>query len=265
MPRIRYSDLLPKNKFDFLSPPKNVDSVFESRSTLFCPASLDAIHALFAPLHYERGYAYPLIVWLHGPGSDERQLRKIMPLVSMRNYVAVAPRGVCMKEAGDDKKEVYGWPHDNEQIPRMEQHIFDAIEVASRKFHICKQRIFLAGFDCGGTMAFRVALNHPQHFAGIISICGAFPVGRTPLANLCLARKLPILLCVGRHSARYPAETVCENLRLIHTAGMSATLRQYPCGHEIIPQMLGDVDRWIIEEITSPNAESRLDSSLCPE
>src|SRR5688500_15821791 len=57
-------------------------------------------HTLFAPLHYEPNYAYPLVVWLHGPGDDERQLQRVMPLVSMRNYVAAAPRGVCRPQAG---------------------------------------------------------------------------------------------------------------------------------------------------------------------
>jgi phospholipase/carboxylesterase len=246
MARIRHSDSIPKINF--------VEPAFDIQAALFCPASQDTIHALFAPLHYERGYAYPLIVWLHGPGSDERQLRRIMPLVSARNYVAVAPRGVCMKEVGGDEKEGYGWPHTYEQVPQIEQHIFDAIEAASHKYHISSQRIFLAGFDCGGTMAFRVALSHPQHFAGIISLCGALPIGRTPLANLNLARKLPIFLSVGRHSNRYPASEVCENLRLMHTAGMSVTLRQYPCGHELMTQMLLDIDRWIIEQITSTDS-----------
>jgi len=41
-------------------------------------------------------------------------------------------------------------------------------------------------------------------------------------------------------------------LRLLHTAGIFVTLRQYPCGQEISPQMLADVDRWIIEQITHP-------------
>ena len=246
MSRIRHSDPIPKINF--------VEPAFEIQSALFCPASQDTIHAFFAPLHYERGYAYPLIVWLHGPGSDERQLRRIMPLVSTRNYVAVAPRGVCMKEVGGDQQEGYGWPHTYEQVPQVEQHIFDAIQAASHKYNISSQRIFLAGFDCGGTMAFRVALSHPQHFAGILSLCGALPIGRTPLANLTLARKLPIFLSVGRHSSRYPASAVCENLRLMHTAGMSVTLRQYPCGHELMTQMLADIDRWIIEQITSADS-----------
>ena len=51
-------------------------------------------HALFVPMHYEPNYAYPLLVWLHGPGDDERQLQRVMPLISLRNYMAVGPRGV---------------------------------------------------------------------------------------------------------------------------------------------------------------------------
>src|SRR5262249_14671671 len=48
---------------------------------------------LLVPQHYERNYAYPLLVWLHDAGGDERELKKIMPLVSLRNYVSLAVRG----------------------------------------------------------------------------------------------------------------------------------------------------------------------------
>jgi phospholipase/carboxylesterase len=108
------------------------------------------------------------------------------------------------------------------------------------------------GFDHGGTMAMRIAMNHPSHFAGVISLCGSFPAGRTPFGNLIAARRLGVFLAAGRFSLEYPAEQVCEDLRLLHTAGMSITLRQYPCGHELMPQMLTDVDRWIIEQIAPP-------------
>ncbi len=44
----------------------------------------------------------------------------------------------------------------------------------------------------------------------------------------------------------------CDNLRLLHTAGISVVLRQYPCSQELIPRMLGDVDRWVMEQTTAP-------------
>ncbi|HUT12716.1 MAG TPA: alpha/beta hydrolase-fold protein [Thermoguttaceae bacterium] len=228
------------------------DSTLHIQSALFSPSSFDTTCALFAPLHYEAGYAYPLIVWLHGRGDDERQLMRVMPLVSTRNYVAVAPRGFYVEAAEDSETSGYGWEQSEEAIERAEQQVFDSITVAQRKLHVSRRRVFLAGFDCGGTMAFRLALRHPRHFSGVLSLCGSFPGGYAPLGHLVEARQLQVFLAVGRDSRDYPPQKVCEDLRLFHAAGFSTTLRQYPCDHQLSPQMLSDVDRWIIEQITCP-------------
>jgi phospholipase/carboxylesterase len=231
-----------------------VSPTFEIQSGLFSTSAKDTVHTVFAPLHYEQGYAYPLLVWLHGPGNDERQLTRIMPLVSMRNYVAVAPRGTPQKLAGDSSAEAYGWSHSDEQVQEAEQRIFDSIDLVGRKYNVAPRRVFLAGFDAGGTMAFRVAMHHPYRFAGVISLGGAFPTGRTPLARLGEARQLGVFLAAGRRSSAYGEAEVCSDLRLLHTAGVSITLRLYPCGQELSPQMLSDVDRWIIEQITAASS-----------
>jgi len=231
-------------------------SDFELDSALFSTGSQDTTCAQFVPLHYESGYAYPLLVWLHGRANDERQLMRIMPMVSMRNFVAIAPRGTCVSvnpQGAGSQEANYEWQQSQSHIQRAEQRIFDGIAMAREKFNVAPRRIFLAGFGCGGTMAFRVAMNHPSRFAGVLSCCGPFPHGQTPLGSLTEARKLPVLLAVGRDSSEYPPDEVCENLRLFHTAGLSITLRQYPTGHELSTQMLVDIDRWIIEQITSEN------------
>jgi phospholipase/carboxylesterase len=232
----------------------SLESVFQVASASFSTQESDFPHALFAPMHYTPGYAYPLIVWLHGCGSDERQLQRVMPLVSMQNYVAVAPLGLEMPDEGETGRAGNGWLQTEEHIQRAEQRVFEVICLAGRKFHVSRKRVFLAGFDAGGTMAMRIAMSHPERFAGVLSLCGAFPAGRTPFCNLVAARRLAIFLATGRGSQQYPAAQVCEDLRLLHTAGLSITLRQYPCGHELMPQMLADVDRWIIEQITAPQA-----------
>lgn len=209
--------------------------------------------ALFAPLHYERNYAYPLVVWLHGPCDDESQLKRIMPLVSMRNYAAVAVRGTRRADRAAGKPG-YSWSQQHADQILAEQRVFDAIDAARRRFHISPRRIFIAGFDCGGTMAFRMAMDHPRRFAGVLSLCGAFPAGRGALRSLTDARRVPIFLACGRDSAQYPSEAVCEHLKLFHSAGLHVALRQYPCGQELTPAMLSDVDRWIMEQITAPAA-----------
>jgi phospholipase/carboxylesterase len=237
------------------------DPSLEAGAAACSLGSLDFPHARFAPLRYTPGYAYPLIVWLHGRGSDERQLQRIMPLVSMQNYVAVAPRGIQVSEPAGDAPEGYHWLQSEDHIPLAEQRVFDSIELAADKYHVERRRIFLCGFDMGGTMALRVAMNHPDRFAGVISLCGAFPAGGTPFGNLIAARRLGVFLASGRASNDYPAAQVCEDLRLLHTAGLSVTLRQYPCGQELMPQMLADVNRWIMEQINPrPAADAETDA-----
>ncbi len=227
-----------------------IESAFRIESAKYAPSSDASPRALFIPLHYEPNYAYPLIVWLHGPDHDERQLLRIMPVISARNYAAVAPRG-C--EMGTSR----GWAQTPEHIQQAEQRVFDSIEAACARVNVARDRIFLAGHDSGGTMAIRVAMNQPHRFAGILSLGGPLPEGHTPFGRLAEARRLQLLLAVGRDSLAYPAPLVCDNLRLLHAAGMLVTLRQYPCGDELTDGMLGDVDRWIMEQITQKTQASR--------
>ncbi|MDZ4783472.1 MAG: alpha/beta hydrolase-fold protein [Planctomycetia bacterium] len=209
-----------------------------------------APHTLFTPLHYEANYAYPLLVWLHGPGGDERQLKRIMPHVSLRNYVGIAPRGTSRVTASRGEQGGYDWPQTHQDYVQAEGRVFDAIQAASLQLNISPTRIFLAGFDTGGTLALRLAMAHPTQFAGVLSLGGRFPTARAPLSRLNHARQVPLFLATGCDSTEYPPEDVCADLRLFHAAGMSVALRQYqPCGHEISTVMLADMDRWMMEQI----------------
>jgi phospholipase/carboxylesterase len=99
-------------------------------------------------------------------------------------------------------------------------------------------------------MALRLALRSPEQFAGGASIGGCFPRGRQPLARLALARESRLLLMHCRDSVRYTVQYVCEELSLFHAAGMSVTVRQYPCADELTTQMLRDLDVWLMEQVT---------------
>lgn len=215
-----------------------------------------ACHRFFGPLHYEPNYAYPLIVWLHGSGDNESQLKRIIPLISMRNYAAAAPRATVTLNEDDPEHGGYGWSQTEDHILLAEQRIFDCIEAAQRRYHVASDRIFLAGVDGGGTMALRTAMNHPHRFAGVLSLGGAFPVGHAPLFRLTESRSVPVFLAVGRDSERYPSSEVCANLRLLYAAGIEVMLRQYPLGDEVTTQMFEDMDRWIMDRICGSNNTS---------
>jgi phospholipase/carboxylesterase len=214
--------------------------------------------AVFAPLHYEPGYAYPLLIWLHGPGLDEGQLRRVMPLVSMRNYVAVAPRG-----PGRDARGHF-WPQTEAAIEAAETCVWRAVAAAESRFRLHWGRRFLAGYGCGGTMAIRLALRQPDRFAGAATLGGPLPSGGAPLARLGELRRLSLLIAAGCHSAAYDNQTVCRDLRLLHSAGMCLTLRHYACGQQLIPPMLADLNRWLMEQVTGAAASPPVSSTGGP-
>ncbi len=194
---------------------------------------------LFAPQHYESRYGYPLVVWLHGPGGTPRQLQRVMPLISMRNYVGVAP-ALPPRDA------------DSGEFDRgsTESAVGHAVAAARKRFHIRADRVFLLGCQESGTMALRLALDHPQDYAGVVSFGGCFPTHAGCLVRLHDARQLPLMLAVGARSRRYPEAQVCRDLRLLHAAGMSVAIRQYPVEDELTTVMLADANTWMMEIIT---------------
>lgn len=208
----------------------------------------DFHYSVFTPLHYEPNYAYPLLIWLHGPQANERQVQQIMPHVSLRNFVSIGPRASIVAENG------FSWSPDD--VAGAEQLVFDCIDLASSRFNVSEQRIFLGGFQCGGTMALRVALRHPDKFSGMLTIGGPFPAGNSPLVRIQQARQTPLFVAYGNKSTTYPMNAVCNDLRLFHAAGMVVNVRQYPCGDDLYTQMLHDMNIWMMEQVngqpTSP-------------
>ena len=227
------------------SPPARAATVARiERPVLRNAESLGPPHCLLAPEHYEPNYAYPLVVWLHSAGGDEREVQTVMEHASLRNYVALGVRGPAPQAAG------YRWPQTAEMISTGEQAILDTVSRARSRYHVHPERVFLAGYDTAGTMALRVALRNPGLFAGAASLNGPFPERHAPLARLSHARDLKLLISHCRDSLAYPIDRICQELSLFHTAGMAIHLRQYPCEDELTTQMLKDLDSWLMEQVT---------------
>jgi phospholipase/carboxylesterase len=210
-----------------------------------CPPPSQAEIQTFTPLHYEPNYDYPLLVWLHDDGGEARDLQRVMPLISMRNYVGVSLTGDSL-----GARRGWGWQQTAAGIVAAENKLADALEQVTSKFRIHPDRIFLAGNGVGGTLATRLALRNPERFSGALSLGGAFPTGQSPLSMLSAARRLPLFIAHCRDSEKYPTERLCEELKLFHAAGIGATIRQYPCGDEVTTQMLHDMDVWLMERVT---------------
>ncbi|MEZ6093742.1 MAG: hypothetical protein R3C03_05830 [Pirellulaceae bacterium] len=208
--------------------------------------ALSRQHQILLPMHYERHYAYPLIVWFHSAGDDASQLNRIMPEISLRNYVAVAPLGTTGNLCNG-----FTWEHAPHDVDEAANVTIDAIDFALARTNIASNKIFFAGYAEGGTMALRLGLKMANRVAGVISINGGLPNGLNPLGNWKGCRQVPVLLSHCKKSTEFSEVDLCEQLKLLHVGGFNVTVRQYPFGDELPAIALTDVNRWIMESINS--------------
>ena len=202
--------------------------------------------SVFVPMHYEKNYRYPLVVWLHSDTETSDEIHQVMPKVSMRNCVAVAPN--C--STGNR------WQQDSDSIEAAHTSVINSIDMAMTRFNINPGRIFLGGFGGGGTMALRVAMERPELFAGVMSINGPMAESQAPLACWEECRNLPVFLTQARKSESFDQATLCRQLKLLHVAGFSLTLRQYPGVESLSDKLLQDLNRWIMEVVTAPAVDA---------
>ena len=206
--------------------------------------------SVFLPVHYESSYAYPMLIWLHPNGSNHQQLDNVMPQISERNYIGLALTGTEKLE----KEDAYGWLQASEAIESMINRVAWWIDRVASRFNINRQRIFIAGQGNGGTMAYRIALARPGWFAGVASLNGSLPANLTPLANWRNCREVPVFWAHGRSSVDFPETNLCHQLKLLHVAGFDVTLRQYPVGDRLPDQVLGDLNEWMMAQLSNTGA-----------
>jgi phospholipase/carboxylesterase len=233
----------------------------------------------FIPQRYEPNYAYPLLVLMHGRGGDEHSLVRSVPSMSWRNYVAVGLRG---PEAltRDGQPSGYGWGppfarterrggpwgprEDAAQTVRrvlgdgppdlfdvIDQGVVAAVQGMRRSLHIHSERIFLVGAGEGAAAAFRLALAHPERFAGIVAMNGWLPRSFPALTRWKDCRDLlKVLVVHGEWNGRVPIERTRRDVQLLRNAGLKVAFQGYPCANRVTRPMLSDVDTWVMHQCT---------------
>jgi phospholipase/carboxylesterase len=239
------------------------------------PFSLDADHAgathpVYLPRHYEPNYAYPLLVLLHGRGGDERQLLRLVPKMSERNFVAIGLRGPRRTQPRRDGTVGYCWdqaardarigegtatrhrprmPQPNESLEPLDARVGDAVHVASHRFSIHPERIYLVGYGEGATAALRLGLRVPERFAGIVALNGWLPRPVGPLMRWPDARRLRVLLLHGEHNRLVPRAAADEAHALLYSAGIDVCFHVFHTDHRLHRDMLRLVNEWVMHGV----------------
>ncbi|TWU01940.1 alpha/beta hydrolase [Neorhodopirellula pilleata] len=207
---------------------------------------------IVTPLHFQTTYQYPLLVWLHSAGASELQIEQILPHISSRNYVGV---GVRATYATDVQGSGFDWQSSQNGVRKACQNIFDAIEMTSRRHSIHPDRIILAGLGSGATMACRVAMQHPNAFAGVIRMSGRLETAGCGLGkfNQLRQRRLPMLWQQAMDGVDDDSAQLRRDITTAQWLQAQVEIRQYPGNDVVNTAALKDIDRWCFDKIVTPS------------
>jgi phospholipase/carboxylesterase len=211
------------------------------------PAIFGRDVCVYVPQSYEPNYAYPLIVWLHGDGGSEDDLAEVMPQISEQNYLGLSFRGPL--PAKGELPRGFRWLHSSRAVTDFLGSMHETVCLFRREYHIHSERIFLAGFGGGATLAVQLLLGRPEWFGGAIALGGRFSVDQLPLARFRDLGGKTVLVGAGARDSQVSIAEAMGAGRLLHSAGMNVTTRLYEGGHELTPEILGYVNHWLMDGI----------------
>jgi polyhydroxybutyrate depolymerase len=137
----------------------------------------------------------PLLFVFHGSGGDGEGMREITGgefdmLADANGFVVIYPDG--WQTTWNDCRK--GSPQPARRANIDDKSFIDAmIEKQVSENRIDRRRIFAAGWSNGGQLAYRLAMERPQQFAGVASISASRPTNEN---NACTPTDRPIAVMV---------------------------------------------------------------------
>ena len=202
---------------------------------------------------------FPTIFLLHGWGASAHDLIGLAPILHGGRALVLCPQGPIALQPSPGMIG-YGWfplsqgrPPDSTAI-RMAQGLVEIfLDDACEKYPVDRSKIVLAGFSQGGFMAYQIALSDPARFAGLLALSSWLPEEiAEQVAPQPAHAALQTLVVHGTKDPMVPVERAYASRDALLRLKVPTVFREYEMGHEIRPEALREILRWLDEKVLSP-------------
>ncbi|OAE13315.1 phospholipase [Pseudomonas simiae] len=193
----------------------------------------------------------PLVIFLHGFGSNEQDLfgiKDALPsswtYLSARAPMPVDPNGYrwFTKTAGDGD-----YNGETADLQRSARLIEDFVGKATAKYHTQSDRVFLVGFSQGAIMSYEVGLRQPELVRGIAALSGSvLPVLKAELNPNESLGKLAIFIGHGTLDQALPYVSATRANEVLVGLGLKPEFHGYPgMPHTVSEAEVQDLKAWL--------------------
>jgi phospholipase/carboxylesterase len=191
--------------------------------------------------------AAPLVVLLHGRGSNEREI------LGLADHLPAGPAYAAVRapiaEGGG-----YAW-FANRGIARP---VTESLRAAMDWFRswlddaaAAGRPVVLLGFSGGAAFAGGLLLDDPDRYAGAAILYGTLPFEAGVPTTPARLTGVPVLVAQGEHDSVIPRDLLDRTWDyLLGESGAPTIARRDPVGHGIAPEALATLAGWLAERLT---------------
>jgi phospholipase/carboxylesterase len=214
--------------------------------------TLSLIHLVRQPKN-EAGTP-PLLLLLHGFGSNEHDLYGLTPFLDERFLI------ISVRAPNTLGPESYAWfeldftaqgPVINpEQAEISRKTLITFLNEAVTAYGADPKQVYLMGFSQGAIMSSSVALTQPELVAGVAMMSGRILPEIQPLiASKEELAGLPFIVVHGTADTVLSITYGRASRELLSSLPVELTYHEYQMGHEVSQESLSDVTAWLTEQL----------------
>lgn len=186
----------------------------DKRSYFFEEAKQEIEYRLYVPKSYDKEKATPLVVLLHGLGSNPQQVigyDGITAEAEKRGYIVVAPYGYNSRgwygSRGEGKTgPFFGTKSDPDNLGALSQKdVMNVLDLVKKEFRIDENRVYLMGHSMGGAGTVHLAATFPDLWAALAPLAPALDERTERLEAI---KHLPVHLVMGDQDRLVPVAVV---------------------------------------------------------
>jgi poly(3-hydroxybutyrate) depolymerase len=184
-------------------------------------------YGLYLPKNYDASKKYPLVMMLHGAGSNHRlALRRVFGKSNAEGETDV--EATRYFPAWEDVDFIVASPYARgtagyQGIP--EQDVYDVLADVKKRFSVDEDRTYLTGLSMGGGGTLWIGLTRPDIWAAIAPVCPAPPTGTIDLAGN--ASNLAVHFFHGDKDPVVPVEGTRAWVSKMQDMGVEVTYKEF--------------------------------------
>lgn len=197
----------------------------------------------------------PLLILLHGYGSDENdlfsfatELPKELCIISARAPYPMEPYGNAWYAINFDADK--GKWSDNEQAILSRDLIAKFIDEVTETYAVNKNNVSLLGFSQGTILSYAVALTYPEKIKNVIALSGYINEDLFTVKNKDAYAHLDIYNSHGSVDQVIPVDWARQNPIFLKGLDIKHTYNEFPVGHGVAPQNFYELNTWLSQRMS---------------